>query len=109
MAEGYAERSGQLSACRARGIEGLLQLRSVRLSIGVSLALAYAQTYGLERRPAERRKPQQGDSRDLQHALIASATRVFVTHDPKFARLFKYVPVSNFSVLTLPNFINSIR
>jgi len=109
FAEAYAERSGQLSACRARGIEGLLQLRSVRLSIGVSLALTYAQTYGLERRAAERREPQQGDSRDLQHALTASATRVFVTHDPKFARLLKCVPVSDFNVLTLPEFLDSIR
>jgi hypothetical protein len=101
FAEAYAERPGQLQACRERGIEGLLQLRSVRLSVSASLSLTYAETF-------EKRRPQQGDSRDLQHALTASAVRVFVTHDPKFARLLKRVPVSDFRVLTLTEFLGSI-
>jgi hypothetical protein len=92
FAEVYAERSGQLAACLERGIDGLLQLRSVRLSIGASLSLTYAQTF-------EKRQSQQGDSRDIQHALTASSVRIFVTHDAKFARLLKRVPVYDFSVL----------
>jgi predicted nucleic acid-binding protein len=102
FAEAYAERAGQLPACRARGIDGLLQLRSVRLSVSASLSLTYAETF-------EERQPQQGDARDMQHALTASPVRVFVTHDTKFARLLKRVPVSDFSVLTLPEFLASIR
>lgn len=102
FAEGWAERAGQLRPCRERGIDGLLQLRSVRLSISASLSLTYAHTF-------EAREPQQGDSRDLQHAVTASAARVFVTDDPKFARLLKRVPVENFTVLTLPEFLASIR
>src|SRR5262249_33676446 len=102
FAEGYAEGGGHLPACRERGIDGLLQLRSVRILVGTSLSLTYAETF-------EERQPQQGDSRDLQHALTASAVRIFVTHDTQFARLLKRVPVNDFSVLTLSEFLASIR
>ncbi len=101
FAEGWAERVGQLHACRERGIENLLQLRSVRLSVGASLSLTYAHTF-------EDRQPQQGDSRDLHHAVAASAARVFVTNDPQFARVLKRVPVNNFSVSALPEFLASV-
>ncbi len=102
FAESYAEGAGQLPACRERGIDGLLQLRSVRLLVGANLSLTYAETF-------EERQPQQGDSRDMQHALTASAVRIFVTHDTQFARLLQRVPVSDFSVVTLPEFLASIH
>ena len=57
----------------------------------------------------EKRGAQQGDSRDQLHAIAASAARVFVTDDPQFARLLKRVPVNAFAVLSLPEFIASIR
>jgi len=101
-AESFAERVGVLDACKKRGINGLLELRSVRLALGMNLSLFYAQTL-------ERRTPKIGDSRDIHHAIIASAADGFVTDDGEFARLLSRVLIEDFEVMNLNDLFELIR
>lgn len=94
FAEGFAEGQGLLDACRNRGIKGLLGVRSVRMAVGASVSLAYAETF-------EKRTPKMGDSRDMQHAVLATAADAFVTHDHGLARLLDRIPMDSFQVLDL--------
>lgn len=102
FAEGFVEREKLLDACRNRGIKGLLALRSVRMTVGASLSLAYAETF-------EKRTPKMGDSRDMQHAVLATAADAFVTHDHNLARLLARIPIERFQVLDLPGLLHSIN
>lgn len=65
---------------------------------GVAASLMYAQT--VEGRAAKR-----GDSRDLHHAVIASAAQVFVTRDAEFARRLVRVPGLSFRVASLTELV----
>jgi hypothetical protein len=102
FAEGVAAGAGRLGDFPGKGIDGLLQVRSVRFLVGAWLSLTYAYTY-------EDREAQYGDSRDILHAVSAAAACVFVTNDPKFARIMKRIPVEGLRVLSLPEFIASIK
>lgn len=100
-AEGFAEHEHVLDACHARGIAGLLQLRTVRMAVGASLSLAYGYEF-------EGRAPAAGDSRDLLHAVMASVTDIFVTQDGSFRSWLTRVPIDNFQVLDIAALLNSI-
>lgn len=102
FAESYVERAGFLDACRERGIQDLLRVRSVQMAIGASLSLIYAQTF-------EGRKPKPSDSRDILHAAAAAATTdMLVTHDQEFARLLPRISVPDFRVGTLHDLLQQI-
>lgn len=101
FAEGFAERQGLLDTCRDRGIKGLLEVRSVRMAVGASLSLAFAETF-------EKRTPNMGDSRDMQHAVLATAADGFVTHDRGLARLLARIPIGRFQVLDLRALLQAI-
>lgn len=94
FAEGLAEHESLLETCSKRGIKGLLDVRSMRLYVGASLSLAYAETF-------EGRTPKIGDSRDLQHAVLAAAADMFVTQDENFAKLLARIPIEGFQVMNL--------
>lgn len=100
--ESFAERLGVLEACKKQSINGLLELRSVRLSVGVNLSFIYAQTF-------EGHTPKIGDSRDIRHAILASATDRFVTQDREFRRLLVRIPIGDFKVMNLNSLIELIR
>ena len=102
FAEGYAGRAGQLDACKARSIAGLLELRSLRMAVGVNLSLIYAETF-------EGRAPEMGDSRDQQHAVLASTADVFVTQDGKLANLLSRIPIMGLEITDLRSFLDSLR
>jgi len=101
FAEGFAAHVGVLGACKKRGINGLLELRSLRLAVGMNLSLAYAQTF-------EGRTPKTGDSRDIHHSVLASAADKFVVHDKEFRRLLSRVPIEDFEVTGLNDLIREI-
>jgi hypothetical protein len=92
-AEAFAERVGVAPACRERGLDGLLNVRAVRLAVGAALSLVFSQVI-------ERRKPDLGDGYDQWHAIQASAVEVFVTRDTRLARHLMRVPILDFRVLT---------
>lgn len=99
--ESTARRLGVLNECRSRGIEGLLEIPTVRMAIGVSASLMFAQ---VQRSAVQ--KPQPQDSRDLQHAVMAAArASIFVTDDAKLMRLVSRVPMTGFETVRLPEFL----
>jgi hypothetical protein len=83
-------------ACRARGVDGLLALRPVRLCIGASMALVFDTTFGDGVQLSE---PKPGDAYDFWHAIAASAADIFVTDDRPFTRRLKQVPMDGFRVV----------
>ena len=97
----FAKRTGVMEECETRGIKGLLEIRTVRLAIGALLSYIYAQNF-------EGWTPKIGDSRDLQHAVTASAADIFVTHDSKLAKLIKRIPIANFEVCNLHELLDKI-
>lgn len=102
LTECFAERAGVLDACKKRSINGLLRVRSVRLCVGVNLSLIYAQHF-------EGHTPDIGDSRDIHHAILASAADTFVTQDRKFAGLLTRIPIENFEIMNLRDLITVVR
>lgn len=102
FAERFADRADSLEGCRKRGIKGLLDVRSVRLAVGASLSLTYAQTF-------EGRTPKIGDSRDILHAILAAPADTFVTHDSQFAALLSRVPIEGLEVTDLRGLLELLR
>lgn len=101
LAEAFADRVGVVESCRKRGLADLLEIRSVRMCAGVSLSLIYAQDF-------EGRTPKIDDSRDLQHAVLATAADIFVTHDRKFATLVDRIQIDDFQVVNLDRLLSEI-
>ncbi len=97
--ESAAKRCKVLEECRAIGLASLLDIRSVRLYVGTSLSFIYGQLF-------EKKAPKNSDSRDLQHAVLASAADVFVINDSKFRRIVGRIPINDFKVIDLRSFLN---
>lgn len=97
-----AQKAGVLAECQARGMEGLLQVRSVRLCTLAQLSLGYSNTY-------QRTTIDRGDSRDMHHAVLASSLNAFVTHDRRFAGILRRMPVDNFEVIDLNTLLSRIQ
>jgi len=102
LTESLAKRAGVLEACKKRSINGLLRVRSVRLCVGANLSLIYAQHF-------EGRTPDMGDSRDIHHAILASAADTFVTQDRRFKRLLTRIPIEKFQIIELEDLIMLLR
>jgi hypothetical protein len=79
-----------VAACRARGFNGLLDVRAMRLCVGALMSLIFAQIVG---DGSQSRQPKLGDAYDLWHAILASVADVFVTYDKRFSELLKRVPI----------------
>jgi hypothetical protein len=99
--EGLAEDLNVLRECRSRGMGGLLAVKSVHLFVFATLSLTYAQTY-------EGNSPQSGDSRDMQHAILASAADTFVTDDATLLRILTRRPIPDLKVMDLPQLIGTL-
>jgi len=98
LAERFAHSLGVSDACAQRGIDGLLNLKSVRMSIGAALSLAF-----------EGEAVQIGDSADLQHAVSAAAvSETFVSDDPRIRKLLSRIPLDSFEVVDLPGFLKRL-
>jgi hypothetical protein len=99
LAEGFAQRQGMLDACRQRGIDGLLKLKSVRMAVASALSFTFGQTF-------EGWSPQRGDLADLHHAASAAAVAdTFVTDDQRLLQTLSRVPFEGFEVIDLPGFL----
>lgn len=92
-AEAFADRVGVGDACRARGLDGLLDVRAVRIGVGAALSLVFSQV-------CEGYQPERNDGYDLGHTIQASAADVFVTRDFPLADRLARVPVKAFRVVT---------
>jgi hypothetical protein len=94
-----AGQAGVLKECEERGLDGLFEIRFIKIASTAHLSLAYANTY-------EGRTPKFSDSRDMQHALLSSATDTFITDDNNLRRIMKRVPIDDYKVL---NFNEMLR
>ncbi len=92
-AEAFAADVGLADACRERGLDGLLEVRTVRLYVGAAKSLVYSQM-------VEGRQPDFSDGYDLWHAILASVADVFLTFDKRLAEHVARVPVDGFRVIT---------
>jgi hypothetical protein len=102
-AHALAERTGAIEECSNRGLEGLVTIKSVRMSVGAALSLLYAETF--EKPPA-----QPDGSRNLQHAVSAAAVAdAFVTDDARLRTVLSRVPMEGFEVTDLQGFLARVR
>jgi hypothetical protein len=103
-----------LEGCRARGFNGLLEIRTVRLAVGALISLIYSQIVGegLQSGPEQRepRTPQRGDAYDLWHAILASSADAIVTYDERFVASLRRVPIDSFQVFSsVPELLQSMQ
>lgn len=94
--ERHSGRQGILSACEKRGIEGMLEFRTLAIAGGTNLSYQYARVF---RDFSEKKKRRGGDPPDLTHALLSSAAEILVTHDGDFAFWFGRAPHKGVEVL----------
>jgi hypothetical protein len=78
--EQLAKKYGMLDECKQKGLSGLLDVHSIRVTTRAQLSLTYSNMY-------EKEKFARGNSRDMHHVACASAVPVFVTHDKSLTRL----------------------
>ena len=96
-----------LEGCRARGFEGLLEIRTVRLAVDALMSLIFSQIVG---EGPQSRTPQRGDAYDLWHAILASLAEVFVTYDERLAASLSRIPVDGFRVFSsIPELLQSTQ
>ena len=94
--EEETKRKDLLQACKEKTLEAMLKIPSVALAEGVSLSYQYARIF---EEMSEKKKKRLGDPGDLNHALLASAADVLVTHDGDFASWVERIPNKPFRVL----------
>ncbi len=92
-AEDFADHIGLAAACRERGLDGLLDVRTVRFCVGATMSWIFSVVVG-----DQPRQPRRADGYDLWHALLASAADVFVTGDERLTALLARVPLDGFRV-----------
>jgi hypothetical protein len=99
----FAAHVGLADACRERGLDGLLQVRAVRLCVGMAMSVVHSQV-------VEGRVPDFGDAYDLWHAVLASVGDVFATRDKRLADHVERIPdVEGFRVFrSLPDLLTSL-
>jgi len=102
LARGLAEKARALSELEVRGVEGLLELRSVRMAVGSNLSLSYSQRVG-------NRAPQDGDWGDMFHAIAAAAADVFVTNDRGLAECLRRIPAVPIEIIDLKALFSRLR
>lgn len=101
LAEALTKRTSVLAKVRARGVGGLLKIKCVALAVGANLSLIYSHHL-------ENRTPASGDSRDILHAVSASAADIFVTNDSRLERILARIHVDGFKVMNLRAFLDSL-
>jgi hypothetical protein len=99
---GFIEGVGLTEEYKYRLIDKLLGIRSVSLCVGYSLSYIYGQGFD------KKRIPDLGDSRDMKHAVLASASDIFVTHDGNLREIMQRIPIENFEVCSLHELLEKI-
>lgn len=96
-----AEKAGNLEGCQERGFEGLLKIPSLNVAVRAQTSLTYANTF-------LRRLPQQSDSADMQHALIASAVGTLITEDKPLRKALKRASTPYLTVMNLQELLDTL-
>jgi hypothetical protein len=101
--EACASNTGMLEGCRSRGIDGLREVRSIRAATSAVLSLEYGRSLdGLDEKETQ--------ALDLRHVPCAAAVAdTFVTDDRNLRQALSRVPLDNFEVIDLPDFLARVR
>jgi hypothetical protein len=99
MARKFADDLNVLKECERRGLEKLLQLSTIRLTIGYRLHSFYMQTFN------KKTNFELSDAMDFRHATCAGAVGNIVTKDNKLMAAIKHIPDHNIIVWSLDEFI----
>jgi hypothetical protein len=101
-AEGLARSAGVVEECARRGIEGLLDVKSVRMAAGAVLSAAYASAF-------EHEEDQAIERLDVHHPIAAAAVaETFVTDDVRLRVSPARVPMRDFAVMNLQEFLQRL-
>ena len=93
------EQAGVADACRERGLDGLLKIKSARMSVGATLAMSYAQM--------SISTPLNSSS--LHHAASAAAVAETFVSEPLASRdLLARVPMEGLNLASLPEFLKGV-
>jgi hypothetical protein len=93
------ERAGVADRCRERGLDGLLKIKGVRMSVGAVLASIYAQMSS----------GSVLNSVSLHHAVSAAAVAETFVSEPLANRdLLARVPMEGLSLTSLPEFLKRL-
>jgi hypothetical protein len=95
--EALAEHAGVSARCRERGLQGLLEVKSVRTSLGVAITVSFAQVAtGV-------------DSSTTHHAVSAAAVaQTYVSDSAANRELLTRLPIEGLSVTSLPEFLSRL-
>jgi hypothetical protein len=97
--EALTKRAGVTHSCRERGLDGLLKIKSVRMSVGAVLAISYAHMSSSSA----------ANSISLHHAASAAAVaKTFVSEPPASRDLLAQVPMEGLSLTSLPEFLKRV-
>jgi hypothetical protein len=97
--EALTKRAGVTDSCRERGFDGLLKIKSARMSVGAMLAMSYAQMSSSSA----------ANLTSLHHAASAAAVaETFVSEPPASRDLLAQVPMEGLSLTNLPEFLKSV-
>lgn len=100
--EGLCENYGVSARCADRGMEGLLEVRTIKLYATYYAAWAFSKWFGEQGVPGKVKASERGD---FFHSVQAAAADVFVTRDAKLARWLKQINVDGFEVLEFEKLI----
>jgi len=96
-----ATKAGYLEGCQEKGLEGLLNIPPLNVGVRAQVSINYAITFS-------NRLQQQGDSADMQHALIASEVGIFVTEDKALRTVLKRANSPYLTVTTLQDLLDTL-
>ena len=101
LVNGLAQMAGIPREPAEKLTPGLLGIPTVGMFGRASAALVYAQTF-------EGRTPKVSDSRDLMHAMVSTKAKTFVTDDTPLRNILSRVPMDDYEVMSLPEFVNRL-
>jgi len=102
LLELFAKHANVLDDCNRLDIRGLMNFKRIQVAVASQLSLGYANTY-------VRTKIERGDSRDMHHAVLATATGTFVTHDNRFSKVLTRIPVDDFEIIDIHTLLDQVR
>jgi hypothetical protein len=98
LLEIFSEQAGVSDACRERGFHGLLELKSVRVSVGAAFAASSLQ--GGDRAI---------DLSTAYHAISAAAVaQIYVSDNGANRELLSRSPIEGFTITSLPEFLTHL-
>jgi len=105
IAESLAIRYELHKRCVERGIEGMIENRTIKLYSVYYAAWVFSKWFGEQGEPGQVKA---SDGGDFFHAVQASAADVFVTNDKKLSRWLKQVSIEGFEIMNIAQFLEQL-